>query len=108
MLKLDKKLIGIRIMQKRKEQGLSQEKLAEQIGISKNHLSNIERGNNVPTLKFIVDICNILGETPDYYILGIISKETHEIEQLIRRLPLSQQKTLYILIETYLNNILYY
>lgn len=92
-------------MQKRKEQGLSQEKLAEQIGISKNHLSNIERGNNVPTLKFIIDICNILGETPDYYILGIISNETHEIEQQIRRLPLSQQKILYILIETYLNNI---
>lgn len=62
-------------------------------------------GNNTPTLKFLIDICNILGETPDYYILGIISKETDQIEQLIRRLPLPQQKTLCILIETYLNNI---
>ena len=79
MLNFDKKLIGIRIMQKRKEHGLSQEKLAEKIGISKNHLSNIERGNNTPTLKFLFDICNVLGETPDYYLLGVISNETHEI-----------------------------
>lgn len=105
MLNLDRKLIGIRIMQKRREHGLSQEKLAEKIGISKNHLSNIERGNNVPTLKFIFDLCNVLGETPDYYVLGAISKETHEIEQLIRRLPVSQQQILLTLINTYLDSI---
>ena len=92
-------------MQKRKENGLSQEKLSEQIGISKNHLSNIERGVNTPTIKFILDICNMLGETPDYYILGVISDETHEIEHLIRRLPISQQRILVTLIETYLTSI---
>lgn len=105
MLKLDKKLIGIRIMQKRKEHRLSQEILAEKIGISKNHLSNIERGNNVPTLKFIFDICNILGETPDYYLLGAITSDTNEIEQLIRNLPSSHQEMLCLLIRTYLDNI---
>lgn len=92
-------------MQKRKEHRLSQEKLAEKIGISKNHLSNIERGNNVPTLKFIFDICNILGETPDYYLLGAISNETNNIEQIIRQLPISQQNILFALIKTYLDNI---
>lgn len=105
MLNLDRKLIGIRIMQKRKEHRLSQEKLAEKIGISKNHLSNIERGNNTPTINFLVDICNVLGETPDYYLLGAISKETHEIEQLIRQLPTPQQNMLCILIKTYLDNV---
>lgn len=105
MLSLDKRLIGIRIMQKRKEKGLSQENLSEKIGISKNHLSNIERGNNTPTLKLIIDICNILGETPDYYILGAISNSTHDIEQLVRRLPSAQQQMLLIFIKTYLDNI---
>ena len=42
-MKLDNKYIGIRILQKRKENGLSQEELSEKIGISKNHLSSIER-----------------------------------------------------------------
>ena len=91
-------------MQKRKEKGLTQEALSKQLGISKNHLSNIERGNNVPTIKFLIELCNILGETPDYYILGVVSNETSEIEQLIRKLPLSEQKTLCLLLETYLNN----
>lgn len=40
-MKIDKKLIGIRIMTKRKECGLSQETLAEIIGYSKNHLSSV-------------------------------------------------------------------
>ena len=48
-----KRLIGLRIMQRRKELGLSQEKLAEKLGISKNHLSNIERGKYIPTTEFI-------------------------------------------------------
>lgn len=36
-MNIDKKLIGIRIMIKRKEKGLSQEELSEMIGYSKNH-----------------------------------------------------------------------
>ena len=103
MLNLDRKLIGIRIMQKRKEHGFSQETLAEKIGISKNHLSNIERGNNTPTVNFIFDICRILGETPDYYLLGVISDETTEIQRQIRRLPEDKQHILLKLINTYLD-----
>lgn len=51
-MKIDKKLIGIRIMTKRKECGLSQETLAEIIGYSKNHLSSVERGKYTPYYKF--------------------------------------------------------
>ena len=65
-----KRLIGLRIMQKRKKLGLSQEKLAEKLGISKNHLSNIERGKYIPTTELIFKICNTMGNTPDYYLIG--------------------------------------
>lgn len=105
MPKLDNKLIGTRIMQKRKEKGLNQESLSKQLGISKNHLSNIERGKNVPTVKFIFELCNILGETPDYYLLGVVSTETNELERLAKRLSASEQATLCRLIEAYLNGI---
>lgn len=37
-MEINQKLVGIRIMQKRKEYNFSQEKLAELIDISKNHL----------------------------------------------------------------------
>lgn len=74
-MKIDKKLIGIRIMTKRKECGLSQETLAEIIGYSKNHLSSVERGKYTPTTNFIIAICNALGETPDYYLIGTPTKK---------------------------------
>lgn len=105
MLKIEKKLIGIRIMQKRKEHEFSQEQLAEKIGFSKNHLSNIERGKYTPTLEFIVEICNVLGETPDYYLLGKISEASNEILDIIKRLPSPQQDILLKLLQTYLEEI---
>lgn len=93
-LKIDNKLIGIRIMQKRKENGLSQEALSEKIGFSKNHLSSIERGKYTPTVKFLCAICNVLGETPDYYLLGRIESGADEFLDLIKSLPADSQRIL--------------
>lgn len=56
-------------MQRRKALGLTQEELSEQIGLSKNHLSNIERGIYLPTTQAVMQICTALGETPDYYLI---------------------------------------
>ncbi len=92
-------------MQKRKEKGLNQEELSEKIGLSKNHLSSIERGKSVPTTKFIFEICNVLGETPDYYLLGKISDDGDELTDLIRQLPPDSQDILKALLKTYLNKI---
>ena len=100
------KLIGIRIMQQRKSLGLSQEKLAEKLGISKNHLSNIERGKYIPTTEFIFKICNTMGNTPDYYLIGTPTAETDEIVNLIKTLPAAGQDKLLALIKFYINNLL--
>lgn len=102
-MELNKKLIGIRIMQRRKELGLTQDKLSEQIGISKNHLSSIERGVNAPTTHVIIQICNILGFTPDYYLIGRISAEGADAVKLLQSMPSEAQKIVLKLIETYLN-----
>ena len=102
-MKIDKKLIGIRIMTKRKECGLSQETLAEIIGYSKNHLSSVERGKYTPTTNFIIAICNALGETPDYYLIGTPTKYRDSITCLIKTLPQESQDTLLALIQCYIN-----
>ncbi len=103
---LDKKLIGIRIMQKRKECGLKQEELSEIIGYSKNHLSNIERGIYAPTVPFIFKLCNTLGETPDYYLIGKISEnEKSEIISLMEKFPPDSLKIVTKLISAYLDEI---
>lgn len=102
-MEIENKLIGIRIMQRRKEKGLNQEELSELIGYSKNHISNIERGIYVPTTKFIFEICNALGGTPDYYLIGKISEETEDIVTLLKKLPNDTQKIIHQLLKTYIS-----
>ena len=92
-------------MQRRKELGLTQDKLSEQIGISKNHLSSIERGVNAPTTQVMVQICNILGHTPDYYLIGRISKDGTDAAKLLQSMPAEVQRIVLKLLETYLNEL---
>ena len=99
------KLIGIRIMQKRKEAGLTQEQLSEEIGLSKNHLSGIERGKYLPTTQCIFKICSALGETPDYYLIGSIRDGNNRITGLFAQLPKSAQDLAIKFIEDYLQSI---
>lgn len=103
LLKIDGKLIGLRMMTKRKEKGLSQEDLPEKIGFSKNHISNIERGKYIPTTAYIFEICNALGETPDYYLIGTPTKKTDKITALIKTLPNNNQTILLKLLELYIS-----
>lgn len=92
-------------MIKRKEKGISQEELSEMISYSKNHISNIERGKYVPTTAFVFEICNALGETPDYYLLENPTANTDKITALIKTLPEYSQNILLKLIELYISEI---
>ena len=49
---------------------MSQSKLAELVGSSNNHISNIEQGRVTPGLKLFIRICNSLEVTPDYLLMG--------------------------------------
>lgn len=98
------KLIGKRIKHRREAAGLSQERLAEQMNLSKNHISSIERGKSTLTTKSLIDLCNILGGTPDYYLIGEITPETDSITSLIQRLSPDEQKILHRLLEAYLKD----
>jgi transcriptional regulator with XRE-family HTH domain len=68
---MDKKLLlGKRIGDIRKRNGLSQEKLAERAGISAQYVSNIERGKENPTLDLLLGLADALkvslGEMCDF------------------------------------------
>lgn len=104
-MELDKKLIGVRIMQRRKTHGFTQEELAERIGYSKNHLSSVERGKFAPTTQFIFKICSVLGETPDYYLIGKISQESEQFAELVKCLPLDVQRLCCRVLKAVLNEI---
>ena len=57
--------IGQRIRKIRKAHGLSQEALAERIGISTTHMSHIETGNTKLSLPVLVDIADALEVRTD-------------------------------------------
>lgn len=64
-MELDYKAIGKRIKIARIKADLTQERLAERIGISPTHLSNIETGTTRVSLNTIISIANALSVTSD-------------------------------------------
>lgn len=68
-MQIDYTAIGNRIRELRKEQRMSQEKLAELINVSNPHMSNIENGKTKFSLQVLVDLANALNTTPDALLL---------------------------------------
>ena len=60
--------IGQRIRKYRKAVGLSQEELADRVGISTTHMSHIETGNTKLSLQVLVAISEALEVTTDSLI----------------------------------------
>ena len=44
---------------------LSQEALAEKVGVSRQTINDIEKGDYNPTIKLCIAICKVLGKTLD-------------------------------------------
>ena len=57
---MNQEKIGMFISENRKKQNLTQEELAEKIGVSKNAVSKWERGLNLPDASIMQELCNIL------------------------------------------------
>ncbi len=55
-----KELIGVRLKRLRKGRKLSQEALAEKVGISSKYVSSIERGKENPTLDVMIKLAHAL------------------------------------------------
>lgn len=73
-----KQEIGLRLKQLRKENSLTQEKLAEMLGISQKHYSEAERGITGLSVKHLIQISDILSVSLDYLLKGYISKYSSE------------------------------
>lgn len=57
------------------------------------------------TTKGLIALCNVLGGTPDYYLIGGIVPETDAITTLIQRLSPNEQQMLYRLLDAYLRGV---
>ncbi len=53
--------IGLNILHYRKEQGLTQEQLAEMISYSRNQVQRVETANSAPTVAILLEISEALN-----------------------------------------------
>lgn len=68
-MKIDYVAIGKRIRKARKKQHLTQEQLAEMIGVKAGHISNIESGKKPFSFKTFVRLYTALKVNPDSLLL---------------------------------------
>ncbi len=62
--------IGRRIKVARKEKSMSQEKLAEAVGVNPTHISHIENGKGTPSVAVLIRIMNHLHIEPNWLFCG--------------------------------------
>lgn len=67
--------MGVRIAQRRKELHLTQEQLAEKLGLSLQSISCIELGKKAVRPENLANLCHYLDVTADYILCGKRSEE---------------------------------
>lgn len=96
----EKKLMGARIKECRKKNGLSQDELAVKLGMKRTNIANYESGRVVPPGYVLLDLADIFGVTTDF-ILGLSDNPYHgeqldddlrQIQRAKRRLPNEKER----------------
>lgn len=92
--------LGMRIKAAREETGITQEELAEEVGISRAAVARYESGEIEPKIKNLVAIATRLNVTTDY-LLGI---EIKQKEPLTKNMSDEAVKALEIFISEIIKN----
>lgn len=81
--------IGMRIRSRRLELRLTQENLAERMGISSSFVGHLERGEKIPSVATLARCCIVMDMNLDYLVLGrkqACDKETCALYDDLRKL----------------------
>jgi transcriptional regulator with XRE-family HTH domain len=79
-------LLGERIRALRKEKNIKQEKLAELVDKTTEHISFIERGERAPSLELLLDLARVLN-VPLPYLLDATATEQYSTEPIPAPVP---------------------
>lgn len=90
--------LGARVKQCRKEQSLTQEKLAELINVSPHYIYEIERGLKSMSLSTLVDISSVLDISTDYLLFGrnecSAQIQVDKLNMLLEDIPWKKRKNI--------------
>lgn len=76
--------MGIRIAQRRKELKLTQEQLAEKMGVSLQTVSCIELGKKAVRPENLANLCSYLNISSDYILYG--KRDSQQMTEVITKL----------------------
>ncbi len=100
--------IGKRIQECRKKRGLTQEQLAERIGVSAHYLSALERGVYNMKLEILVNILNELDCSADEVFCNVVKKSSAikatKLSEMLSELPVDEQYRIYEVVDTLVRN----
>lgn len=65
-----KRNIGTNLGILRRKCGMTQAQLAEETGVSTDHISHVENGTTAMSLSLLIKICNVLSVTPNDILAG--------------------------------------
>ena len=81
----EKPSVAMRLKLLRTEEGLTQNEIAEKLGISQQTYSKYEKGTSNVDSVILTKICNLYGVTADY-VLGISQNSgSDDLEALVKR-----------------------
>ena len=71
---------GKRMKEARNHKGLTQEQLAELLGVDRLHVNRLENGNKACSIDLLIDISTLLDVSTDYLLKGtsVISSDARE------------------------------
>ena len=106
---MDKVAIGSRLREARNIVKLTQEQLAEKVGIGTTYISDIERGAKFPSLSLFIKIVDALGVSSDFILRGEIEAGKNcvydDITRKLDGLTPKQRLGVADLIDAYIKNL---
>ena len=104
---MNMKAIGRRIKAAREAKGLTQEALAELVGLSPTHISVIERGFKPTKLDTFCNIANVLDVSADTLLQDVINRSADaapsSFENLLTDLPAKERRKIYHCVKAYID-----
>ena len=87
-----------KIVELRKTKGLSQEELAEQLGVSRQAVSRWELGQTLPDIPNLLQLCELFGVSADYLVREEeqTAAKSDQSAKTIARLTREREKTRYL------------
>ena len=100
MSEIDLNGIGKRIQNRRKQQGYTQEQLAEMMNVSIQMVSNLERGNKAIRIDNLINLSQILDISTDYILTGKATADDMDaLTARIAQLPAKDRNMVEMLVE---------